>query len=140
MNILFIHQNFPGQYKHMAQFLAADRSNRIVAMHMQPNSVTLPGITAVCSVLRRGGTPGIQPWLQETETKVIRGEASWQTACELRDGGFVPEVICAHPGWGEALFVKDVWPDARLLCIFEYYYHARAQDVGFDPEFPHIAG
>ena len=48
----------------------------------------------------------------------------------------MPDVICAHPGWGEALFVKEVWPEARLLCIFEYYYHARGQDVGFDPEFP----
>lgn len=136
MNILFIHQNFPGQYKHLAPLLAADPANRVAAMHMKPALPALPGITAVCSTVNRGNTTGIHPWLLETESKVIRGEASWRTACRLRDEGFTPDVICAHPGWGESLFMKEVWPEARLLCFFEYYYHARGQDVGFDPEFP----
>jgi glycosyltransferase involved in cell wall biosynthesis len=136
MNILFIHQNFPGQYKHLAPLLAANQANRVFAMHMRPDLPTLPGITAVRSTVSRGNTPGIHPWLEETESKVIRGEAAWQTASTLRDSGFVPDVICAHPGWGESLFVKDVWPEARLLCIFEFYYHVSGQDVGFDPEYP----
>ena len=96
----------------------------------------MPGITTMASTVSRGNSPTIHPWLQETETKVIRGEASWRTARKLRDSGFVPDIICAHPGWGESLFVKDVWPEAKLLCFFEFYYHARGNDVGFDPEFP----
>ncbi len=136
MNILFIHQNFPAQYKHLAPILAADPNNRVVAMHMQPNLPEYPDITTVRSTASRGNTPGIQPWLQEAETKVLRGEASWLTAVKLRQDGFVPDVICAHPGWGEALFVKDVWPKARLLCLLEFYYHFQGYDVGFDPEFP----
>ena len=116
--------------------MAADSSSRVVAMHMHPNVSPCPGITLVNSAVSRGNTAGMHPWLQEMETKVIRGEAVWQSARKLRDSGFEPDVICAHPGWGEALFVKDVWPKASLLSIFEFYYHASNQDVGFDPEFP----
>lgn len=136
MNILFIHQGFPGQYKHLAPALATDPTNRVIAMHMNPNLPAQPGIRTVCSYAAHGNTANIPLWMQETETKVLRGEASWRTACQLRDEGFTPDLICAHPGWGEALFIKDVWPSSRLLSFFEFYYRARGQDVNFDPEFP----
>jgi glycosyltransferase involved in cell wall biosynthesis len=54
----------------------------------------------------------------------------------LRAEGFTPEVIYAHPGWGEALFLRDVFPAARLVLYCEFYYRARGADVGFDPEYP----
>jgi glycosyltransferase involved in cell wall biosynthesis len=70
------------------------------------------------------------------ETKVIRGEACFRAALELRDAGFVPDVIVAHHGWGESLFLKDVWPQARLGVYCEFFYHPEGADTGFDPEFP----
>ena len=42
----------------------------------------------------------------------------------------------AHHGWGESLFLKDVWPNAKLAIYCEFYYHPHGADVGFDPEFP----
>ena len=54
----------------------------------------------------------------------------------LRDSGFVPDTILAHPGWGETLFAKDVFPAARLVHFCEWYYGAQGADLGFDPEFP----
>ena len=50
--------------------------------------------------------------------------------------GVRPDVICGHSGWGELLFVKDVFPDTPILSYFEFYYHFSHVDVGFDPEFP----
>ena len=44
-------------------------------------------------------------------------------------------MIVAHPGWGESLFLKEVWPEAKLKLYCEFFYHARGADVGFDPEF-----
>jgi len=55
---------------------------------------------------------------------------------ELRARGFVPDAILAHPGWGESLYARDVFPDARLVHFCEWYYHAEGADLGFDPEFP----
>jgi len=59
----------------------------------------------------------------------------------LRDGGVVPDLVLGHSGWGETLFVKDVFPEVPLLSYFEFFYHPHGADVGFDPEFaPRLAG
>jgi glycosyltransferase involved in cell wall biosynthesis len=96
----------------------------------------VPGVRVIRYAPKRGTTPGVHPWVAETETKVVRGEAAATAALALRDQGFHPDVICAHPGWGEALFLKDVWPDARMLAFIEFHYAVRGFDVGFDPEYP----
>ncbi|MES2625221.1 MAG: glycosyltransferase family 4 protein [Pseudomonadota bacterium] len=136
MKILFVHQKFPAQFKHLVAALATMPGNQIVAMHIQADAPVIPGVRVVGSKLKRGNSKGVHPWLKETESKILRGEASWHTAKKLRAEGFVPDVIIAHPGWGESLFLKDVWPEAKLLCYFEYYYRLIGADVGFDPEFP----
>ena len=46
----------------------------------------------------------------------------------------MPDLICAHPGWGEALYLKDVWPQAPLLTYQEFFYNASGVDFDFDPE------
>lgn len=134
MNILFIHQNFPGQYLHLASALGADPKNRVVAISARPG-VKLPGVKILVYKLSRNPSPAIHPWIAEQEVKVIRGEAVARAAIQLRSQGFRPDVICAHPGWGEALFLRDIWPDSRIICFCEFYYQARGSDVGFDPEF-----
>ena len=53
----------------------------------------------------------------------------------LKQQGFSPDVILTHYGWGEPMFLKDVWPDARLSLYCELYYGESEGDLGFDPEF-----
>jgi Glycosyl transferase family 4 group len=133
MRVLFVHQNFPGQYLHLAPALAA-RGDDVVALSIERQK-PLPGVRGFRYKLRRRSSTDIHPWVADTETKVIRGEAVAQAALELRNKGFAPDVICAHPGWGEALFLKDVFPKTRMLCFIEFYYKAEYADFGFDPEF-----
>lgn len=134
MNILFAHQNFPGQFKYLAPSLAADPNNRVVALHIN-SAPKLPGVEMVAYTPGRGTTPKIHPWVSDLETKVIRGEAAYRAAKQLKQGGFNPDVIVAHPGWGESLFLKDIWPNANLGIYCEYYYQSEGGDVNFDPEF-----
>ena len=137
MNILFIHQNFPGQFKHLAPALAADPANRVMAMTMQKvNTSVWQGITLVPYTAARGTTPNVHPWVSDFETKTIRGEACFRAALQVKSQGFNPDVIVSHPGWGESLFLKDVWPHARMIIYCEFFYHPVGADVGFDPEFP----
>lgn len=135
MNILFIHQNFPGQFKHVAPALV-ERGHRVVATTMQRHaSQRWCGVELVHYTAGRSSTPNIHPWLSDFETKTIRGEAFYRAAMALKAQGFEPDVVVAHPGWGESLFVKAVWPHTRLGVYCEFYYHAQGADVGFDPEF-----
>ncbi len=62
----------------------------------------------------RGTSTEVHPLLADIETKVIRGEACEAAARRLYAVGFRPDVIVAHPGWGESLFLKTLWPHARL--------------------------
>lgn len=135
MRLLFVHQNFPGQYKHIAPLLAAKPGNRVVALCIN-EPPPMPGVEIVRYVPARSSTKGLHPWLVDTESKVIRGEAAANAAIKLREQGFTPDLICTNPGWGESLFLKEVWPDTPILCLFEFYYHAHGADVGFDPEYP----
>jgi glycosyltransferase involved in cell wall biosynthesis len=78
---------------------------------------------------------GTHRWLADLEVKTLRGKAAWQAAIQLREQGFVPDVIVAHPGWGESLFLQQVWPQARMGIYCEFFYQAEGADTGFDPEF-----
>ncbi len=133
MNLLFVHQNFPGQWKHLAPHVAALGGSRVVALAMHDRPIHAPGVEIRRYNVKRGSSTGIHPWCVDFESQMIRGEACAEAAIELRQEGFRPEVICAHPGWGEALFLKDVWPEARVLGYHELYYDQRYAD--FDLEF-----
>jgi glycosyltransferase involved in cell wall biosynthesis len=136
MNILFIHQNFPGQFPHLAAHLAADPRNKVAAI-CQAQAPRLPQVpnTFVYEPARRPGNT-THHYLRSMEDGVLNGQAVAKVLLKLKKGGFVPDVVIAHPGWGEALYVKDIFPQTKLVSLFEFYYHAEGADVNFDPEFP----
>lgn len=135
MKFLFVHQNFPGQFVHLAPALA-QRGHDVHAFVMRKGMPPLwSGVHMHEVQALRGSTKGVHPWLIDFETKVIRGESVYRAALALKQGGYEPDVIIAHPGWGESLFLKDVWPDAKLAIYCEFNYAESGLDVGFDPEF-----
>lgn len=136
MRILFVHQNFPGQYKHLAPALAAQPDNTVVALHLGRDTRWGAIRVAGYQVAPQSAVSGVHPWLSDLNVKMLRAEAAGRRAIELREAGFSPDVILAHPGWGEALLLKEVWPKARLALFCEFHYRAEGGDVGFDPEFP----
>ena len=136
MNILFIHQNFPGQFKFLAPALV-QHGHTVVAMTLQKiEAREWQGVKLVPYTASRGTTPNVHPWVSDFETKTIRGEACFKATLQMKAQGFTPDVIIAHHGWGESLFLKEVWPDAKLAIYCEFFYHPHGADVGFDPEFP----
>ncbi|EIE52754.1 glycosyltransferase [Salipiger aestuarii] len=135
MKILCIHQNFPGQYKHLAPALAA-RGHEVVALTLKVKKPTRwQGVTILPYDIRGRSAKDIHPWLQDFETKLIRATSCCNAAIALRKRGFVPDVILAHHGWGESLFLKDVWPQARMGLYCELYHQSLPVFTAFDPEF-----
>ena len=132
LNLLFIHQNFPGQFKPLAPALAG-LGHSVKAMAI--DGPGLPDIEMHRYKPTRSTSREIHPWAAEFETKIIRGEACAAAALRLKAEGYTPDVIVANPGWGESLFLKDVWRGARLLALIEFYYAARGLDYDFDREF-----
>lgn len=134
MKILFIHQNFPGQYRALAP--AMQRAGHEVMAISARAAPVLGGVKNLGYELRRANAAGQHPWLVTTESGVIRGEAVANVAASLRAQGWEPDVVIGHCGWGEMLFLRQVLPRSRLLSFCEYYYRPEGSDVNFDPEFP----
>ena len=135
MQILFIHQNFPGQFKHLAPALVR-AGHGCTALTLRVRAPGLwQGVRLLPYRVGRGSAPGVHPWVMDLETKVIRGEACFRAAMALRDQGYRPDLIIAHPGWGESMFLRDVWPAARIGLYQELYHLSDPAHVAFDPEF-----
>jgi len=142
VNILFVHQNFPGQYKHLAPAMA-QQGHTVVAIgekkNLKPQAIqTLSqvGVKVIGYDTPQGASSSTHHYIRGLEAAVRRGQAVVRTSLVLREKGFLPDVVCAHPGWGEALYLKDIFPEAKHLYFLEFFYRARGSDVGFDPEFP----
>lgn len=142
MNILFVHQNFPGQYKHLAPAMA-QQGNTVIGLGDAQNITQQPdnpfsqaGVKLITYKTPKGASPSTHHYIRGLESNVRRGQAIVRATMQLREQGFIPDIICAHPGWGEALYLKDVFPEAKHLYFLEFFYQAQGSDVGFDPEFP----
>ena len=139
MKILFLHQNMPGQYKHLCRAFADDPANQVVFL-TKPKNFELPGVHKAEYEIPREPSPSTHRYLTGTERGILAGQEVWRMCHKLKTTeGFVPDVICTHPGWGDALFLKDVYPDTPILSFLEFYYRANGADVGFDPSDPKSA-
>jgi glycosyltransferase involved in cell wall biosynthesis len=140
MNIIFIHQNFPGQFRHLAAYCASSPKNRVIGICQS----RAPGIrdkqfaSVLKSVYRPHRTPSrkIHPYMLNVEKQILNGQGVARALLDLRKKGFKPDIAFAHIGWGEALYFKDIFPDVPLIGYGEFYYHGEGTDLGFDPEFP----
>lgn len=129
---LFIHQNFPGQYRHLAPLISRRKGARVIGLGERANQ-SPPGPTHLRYAAPEGAGEKTHRYLRPVEAAVRRGQAVARALVGLKQKGFVPDIICCHPGWGEGLFLRDVYPDAKQLQYCEFYYQATGGDVGFDP-------
>jgi glycosyltransferase involved in cell wall biosynthesis len=135
MKILFLHQNFPGQFVHLAPALVKEGHDVHALVLKKEAPAEWSGVHIHTYQPAKGTAPGVHPWALDLETKIIRAESVFRKCLELKAQGFVPDVVVAHPGWGESLFIKDVWTTTKLGLYCELNYTEKGNDVGFDPEF-----
>ncbi len=134
MIAVFVHQNFPAQYLHVVRRLAERLDNQIYFI-TQTSHNEIPGIRKLVYKPNLPAISSCHAYTAMFDTAVRTGTAVAEVCRSLRDSGVRPDIIVGHCGWGETLFVKDVFPDVPLLSYFEFFYHSRGADVGFDPEF-----
>jgi len=130
MRVVFIHQNMPGQYKHLAPRLAAD-GHEVVFITKRRN-IELPGVRRIVYDLSREPNSQGHRYARHFDGQLLYGQAVARVLIKLRDEGFHPDLICAHSGWGEAMFIKDIFPDSSLQVFSEFFYRGQGADVGFE--------
>jgi glycosyltransferase involved in cell wall biosynthesis len=135
MNFLFVHNNFPGQYQHIVRALARDPKARIVAIGSS-TSQEMSGVRLLKYSLSTVDVSASHPFARRFDMECHRAEQVLYALSSLASSGFVPDIIMAHPGWGETLPLRTIFPNARILLYCEFFYGMQGRDVGFDPEFP----
>lgn len=141
MKVLFIHQNLPGQFRHLLLHLARDPANDVVAIGEKKRILAnvrrpIHGIRLYGYELDSTPRNSITRDLWTAANSLRRGRAVAVCLKKLRSEGFFPDVVYGHPGWGEMLHVRDVFPDARMINYCEFYFNRDGQDYAYDPEFP----
>jgi glycosyltransferase involved in cell wall biosynthesis len=135
MNILFIHQNYPAQYKHVVEWLSLSGQHTIIFLtqkHVEPTKTH----HVVTYKPDHETAPDAYPYSAEFERCCANGAKVAEVCRNLEGQGFKPHIIVGHSGWGETLFLKELWPDVPVLAYFEYFYTVKGGAVDFDPEFP----
>lgn len=130
--ILFVHNTFPGRFQFLLDpLLAAGHQCKAIASAGR----TVAGVPLHTWKTNRGQSPNIFDLAVRAEIDFLRGRAAADCALQLKKEGFTPDLIIGHPSWGETLFMKEVFPDARMILCGEFYYRTRGADTNFDMEF-----
>jgi glycosyltransferase involved in cell wall biosynthesis len=139
LDILFIHPNFPGQFGRLAGRLAGKADFSVTALGdagWMASNTSLPGVRLLSYEAPAAAGQDIHPYVRGLDAAVRRGQVVAEYLLNLKRGGYEPQVIYVHPGWGDGLFLKDLFPNALVVGLLEFFYNPRRADVGFDPEFP----
>lgn len=132
MNILFLHRNFPAQFRYLLHELSKDENNNIVFItNNMDSSRNMPNVTKVSYKIKREIPVDCHQYLRFVEESIIHGQSAAEAAIAVKEQGFNPDIIFGHT-WGQTLFMKDVFPDIPLLCYFEWFYNSKNSDVDFD--------
>jgi glycosyltransferase involved in cell wall biosynthesis len=132
MRILFLHDNFPAQFGVFGQYLA--KQGWDVWFGTQRKGVSLPGVNVFNYESHRAVTQEVHPYAVNFERAILAGQAVARVALELKKKGLLPDIVMAHSGWGPGLFAKDIWPNAKYVGYFEWYYRPDAPDLVFSLE------
>jgi glycosyltransferase involved in cell wall biosynthesis len=135
MQILFLHPNFPAQFRHLAVEMAKAKGHQVVFGTARIDR-SLPGVMKRIYTPTRAVHLETHHYVKPLESAVLHGQAVYRMAVQLKADGFIPDVVYGHSGWGPTLFIKDIFPTAKLLCYFEWFYHALGADADFNPSEP----
>ena len=136
MDVLFVNNNFPGQYRHIARSLHEAGGCRLFAI----GTKTAQGMPEV-SMARYAVAPGqdaaaVHPFARRFDTEMRRAEAVIDASLKLKSLGFDPQVALVSSGLGRERPAPQPFPRARIIPYCEFFYGGADSDVGFDPESP----
>ncbi len=137
MRLLFVHQNLPGQYVHLMHWAKTTTGVTSAAITDQ-NNKRPDSIPTLRYRLKLPSTNALAPASRRFAESVARAESAAKAAILYKERGFVPDIILGHGAWGETFYLKEVFPDAKIICYAEFYYRSMGQNIGFDPEFDQL--
>ncbi|PPQ36188.1 Glycosyltransferase involved in cell wall bisynthesis [Rhodoblastus acidophilus] len=135
MQILFVHNNFPAQFRGLAGELAKSPDHRVVAIGSE-TAQDLPGVELLRYRMPFFNVSQTHPFARRLDVEGRRATQVLFALSELQAKGFTPDLIVGHCGWGETLPLRPFFPKAKIAIYCEFYYRPEGQDIHFDPDDP----
>lgn len=134
MQILFLHNNFPAQFGGLAGHLVDNGWS--VWFGTQRSDLSHPSVNTFHYKPHRDAASDVHPYSATWERAVLNGQSVARAAIEIKNRhNLNPDVIVSHSGWGNGMYASDIWPNAKTVGYFEWYYNSPGPDVAFlDPE------
>ena len=134
MDILFVHNNFPAQFKNLAATLTLYPGIRVAAIGSR-GSTEVERVRLQRYTLEPTDVAETHPFARRFDLECRRAEQILYAATAFTKQGFAPKTVIAHCGWGETLPLREAFPRARIITYSEFYYRSQGLDVNFDSEF-----
>ena len=132
MHILFVHQNFPAQFGHIASLLVKRHGYRCTFVSELP-AAQVDGVRLIRYRTKGDVTRHGHEFSRTFESCTWHAHAVY-TALKAHPE-VKPDLIVGHSGFGSTLFLADLY-DCPIINYFEYYYRSRHSDLDFRPDFP----
>ena len=129
MRLLFLHNNFPAQFGALTRYMA--NRGHDVTFGTRWQGTPPPWLRMVRFQPHREVAKQQHPYLAFVESAVLNGQALARIGWKMKAEGYSPDLVVAHSGWGPGLYVRDIWPDAKYVGYFEWYYQPKGADTGF---------
>lgn len=128
MIILFLHRNFPAQFKHIVTELAKNPLNMIFFITSN-TTVEIAGVEKIIYTPKPKTSENLHPYLGLYEEAILHGQAAAEKAMELKNRGITPDIIYGH-SWGPSMFMKEVFPEVPYIAYFEWF--SKTKDSAYD--------
>src|SRR5947209_484359 len=130
MHVLYVHQNFPAQFGHIASHLVQKLGWKCSFVSETPAG-TVGGVEKIQYKLGGGATKQNNFCSRTFENTVWHCEAVYKAMKARPD--IKPDLIVGHSGFGSTLFLRELYPDVPCINFFEYYYepHGPESDMDF---------
>ena len=129
MHVLYVHQNFPAQFGHIARHLVANQGWRCTFVSQQPAGI-VDGIEKIEYKLAGGATKHNHFCTRTFENNVWHCQGVYDALLKRTD--IKPDLIVGHSGFGSTLFLRELYPDVPVINFFEYYYHPHGPESDMD--------
>ena len=126
--VLFLHHNFPAQFRFLALHLAG-LGHEVIFLSERNNSGTLPGIRQI-TVKDSNNAYGRSNLMGQIECS----ERFRRELINLSVENWIPDVIVSHSGWGCGLHANEIFPKSRQIVYVEWWFANGAADYNFDPD------
>jgi glycosyltransferase involved in cell wall biosynthesis len=133
MHVLFVHQNFPAQFGHIAAHLIERHKYRCTFVTERRGGMV--GNIECIQYQVDGGATKHNHYCTRTFENATRHALGVFAAVRARPD-LKPDLIVGHSGFGSTLFLRELYPDVPIINYFEYFYRTRNSDMDFRKEFP----